>query len=342
MVAEAQVVGSGIVIPWTNNSGATKTIGDPVDLEGGLMGVLSSGANRGDTTLAASAVGEVTVQGLVRIDKENGQAWRAGDEVYWDTTNTQGTRFGFRLFQYMGVAARSAAETDTKGYVLLNIQPIRNGNRYEFLETWTGDTIIPTTAAGGRWLQTETGTTGDSKTLTNMSGGALKMLLASTSEAENLCVSHGDILHFDIDQDLVFQAMFHIGANAATTQIGIGMASARNDDLGAIAEFALFRIKEAAQDLLIETDDGSEDNDDKDTTVNLVDDTDVHVAIDFRDTSDVKFYVNGVRVLSASTYDMSNYTGKLQPIMQVYKAATSAAVAYLVNKFIRITGKIAA
>ena len=58
-----------------------------------------------------------------------------------------------------------------------------------------------------------------------------------------------------------------------------------------------------------------------DSTVDLVDDTYANFKIDFTDKADVKFYINGTRVLAATTFDISAYTGTLTPIVLVEKTS---------------------
>ena len=341
----AAIVAKGDVIKWKNNTGSTVNVNGIVDVGGGLMGVLTSGRYKGDTTLADGYSGQAEVRGKVRVTKENGQVWYAGDELFWDSTNKKATRFGFGLYRFLGVAAEDQAETDAYGFVLINQGAnYRGGFRYEYLEDFRGVWTPAATAAGGRgWQKTDTSSSGSPSvtTLTNEPGGVVKLLLDNTSEEQNLCLSHADILGFDIDHDLVFQARWKIGGANANAMWAIGMTGARNDAIDSIAQAAIFRQIAAALDLYIETDDGSENNDDKDTTHNLTADTYVHTAIDFRDTSDVKFYVNGARVCSDLTLDMSNYTGKLQPLMQLQKS-DGTGVPYGIVDFIRITGKRAA
>ena len=52
--------------------------------------------------------------------------------------------------------------------------------------------------AGGPWVKADTSAAG-APTVGGLAGGGLRMLLASNTEVENLCVYHGDVLSFDID-----------------------------------------------------------------------------------------------------------------------------------------------
>ncbi len=58
-----------------------------------------------------------------------------------------------------------------------------------------------------------------------------------------------------------------------------------------------------------------------DTLVNLIAGTYHTFRIDITDPSDVKFYVDGARVLSSTTFDMSNFSGTVQPYLSVSKAS---------------------
>lgn len=192
--------------------------------------------------------------------------------------------------------------------------------------------------AGGPWVKADTSAAG-APTVSGLAGGGLRMLLASTTEVENLCVYHGDALTFDIDD--IISAEFAVKTVAtldSATSIAFGLCSARNDDPDALAAHASFRLI-ANNNVLVETDDGTSDNDDVATGLTLGTGW-KRFKIDFasRNTtmeppsvsrgrkSNIEFYGsndNGSlrRVASGTRFDMSNYSSGLQPYFQLQKTS---------------------
>ncbi len=192
--------------------------------------------------------------------------------------------------------------------------------------------------AGGPWVKADTSSSG-SPTVGGLAGGGLRMLLASTTEVENLCVYHGDVLSFDIDE--IVSAEFVVKTVAtldSATSIAFGLCSARNDDPDSLAAHASFRLI-GSNSVVVETDDGTNDNDDVATGLTLGT-TWKRFRLDFasRNTtmeapslskgrkSNIEFYGandNGSlrRVASGTRFDMSNYSSGLQPYFQIQKTS---------------------
>lgn len=179
---------------------------------------------------------------------------------------------------------------------------------------------LPTTADPATpWLIDDTSSSG-APTYTKGTSVAT-LALASTTEVENVCLHFGDALDFDIDSiiRMEFRAKVTATLDSATT-IVMGLGSARADDPDAVAANAFFKLA-GANTLVVETDDGTTDDDDNATGVSLSD-TYKRFVIDFSGgKSDVKFYVDGVRVAGSSTFTMAAYSSGLQPIFQLQKTS---------------------
>lgn len=152
--------------------------------------------------------------------------------------------------------------------------------------------------------------------------GVLKFVFDNTSEAATAAL-YMPALPFDIDQAPIFEcrlAIFDIGDDAAL-DINFGLASATHaTDFDTIAAFAAFHLDGNNLSVFCQSDDGTIDTDPVDTLIDLVDDTYATFRIDATDKADVKFYINGARVLAGTTFDISNYTGRLTPIVHVEKS----------------------
>jgi hypothetical protein len=87
----------------------------------------------------------------------------------------------------------------------------------------------------------------------------------------------------------------------------------------------------------VETDDSVRDNDDISTGQTLGTSF-KKFFIDFSNKRDVKFYVDGIRVAPATTFDMSSYTSGLQPIIQLQKAANTNVNSVVVD-YVKINAR---
>lgn len=208
--------------------------------------------------------------------------------------------------------------------------------RYDF----RGHIAYPATASGvgTPWVKADTSTSG-SPTIGGLTGGGVRLLLASTGEIENLCLYFGDVLAFDIDELVSFEIIAKTVATLdSTTSLAFGLTSARNDAIDSITEAAIFRCI-GDNSIVVETDDGTNNNDDVATGMSMGTSWQ-RFKIDFasRNTTqdppslslgrkgNVEFYVGNSlgslrRVASGTRFDMSNYSGGLQPFIQLQKTS---------------------
>jgi hypothetical protein len=170
----------------------------------------------------------------------------------------------------------------------------------------------------------------------------LTVTLAATNEIENVAPHFGDALDFDID--LVQRVEMRVKIGAATFTSGsilcFGVGSARNDTADSVVANAWFRMEGANSTSLVyvETDDGTRDNDDVSSGTTLGT-TYKEFVIDFTGgKQDVKFYIDGRRVATGTTFDMSGYSSGLQPIIQLQKAANTNVDSVVVD-YVKITCK---
>ncbi len=118
------------------------------------------------------------------------------------------------------------------------------------------------------------------------------------------------------------------------------MISDQADAPASLTEGAWISV-DGNQDIDCESDDGTHRNDDKDSAVNLGNDVWCSLLIDFTDTADVRFYLDATgagayaQVQAATTFDMSDYTGGLQPAVFLTKSG-GTQVTNLDADFVRI------
>ncbi len=162
--------------------------------------------------------------------------------------------------------------------------------------------------------------------------------LESTSEAQLTSLYWNDELNIDIDTNPIVEFRVTAPTFAANTYAVFGLAGAYNATLDSIAQHAWFRFEGADQSILLESDDGTNDNDDKDSTVDFTAAATWEFQIDFSDTADVLFNYRTTLggtwtnlTDGATTFDMSNYTGNLQPFIAMGKSTGASAIELLVD-----------
>jgi len=159
---------------------------------------------------------------------------------------------------------------------------------------------------------------------TDGSCGLFRLLLAAGATAQDAVLYHGDNKTFDVTHGLIFETK--IVANTlptGTTQFVAGMSSDHNLVKDTVAQFAWFKM-EGSGAIVCETDDDvAIDNNDVATGVTAVAATANIFRIDFSTLADVKFFIDGVRVASGTTFNLSALTAGtvLQPYISLDKPA---------------------
>lgn len=176
--------------------------------------------------------------------------------------------------------------------------------------------------------------------------GVAKVDHDNTNEVQNVCLSFLDVLQFDINDRLIFESrvkMNQASVNAATS-FAFGLTGDRNATIDTIAQLMLFRVigGDSTTAVVCESDDGTTDKDDIATGQTLVN-AYKRFVIDAQNLSDVKFFMSDAngnlkRVASGTTFDMSAYSGALQPFFQLQKTAATSTDGFSVD-YVRVTGR---
>jgi hypothetical protein len=189
------------------------------------------------------------------------------------------------------------------------------------------------------WLIDDTSTNGAPTYTKGTSVATLK--LAADSEVENVCLHFGDALDFDIDDIQRVEIRCKLDAVLTTgTEVVWGVGSARNDATDSVACNAWFKMIGASSTtaVYVETDDGSTDDDDN-ATGETLGTSFKRFVIDFTGgKSNVKFYIDGKRVLAGTTFSLAGYSAGLQPIVQIQKAANTNVNGIVID-YIKVTCK---
>lgn len=237
-----------------------------------------------------------------------------------------------------GAQPRYQRDIATKGALIAKRGVARN-EYVEIHEDFFGDagqTLPPP------WKYAETGSstnpTGDYSAAAD---GRFVLTHSADSEAQSMRVDWGDSTQINLSKKPVFEARLAVnfaGANfSADQRIVIGLASAYNATLDSIATNAWFRIEGANLNILAETDDGTTDDDDNDTGIDIVDNTMTVFEIDCSDLSAVRFSVDGVH---AAVLDMSDVTANtlVQPIIAIQRDAGTEQEVVTID-YVRVTAE---
>jgi hypothetical protein len=151
-------------------------------------------------------------------------------------------------------------------------------------------------------------------------GGVYSLATAAVSEAESAQLTFGNQNIIDPTKGPIFEARVRVNipgaAITADERWVVGLCSDHTnaeDSLDNTTSNVWFRGEGANLNIFIEGDDGTNDDDDNDSTVDYVDNTYLLFKIDMTDLDAVEFSINGVAV---GTIDLGALTGStmLQPI----------------------------
>lgn len=205
------------------------------------------------------------------------------------------------------------------GTPLNNILDMMQRQSDGFFDDFHGSDIDAT------WVLNDTSSAGAPTHVPVNGNHVVFITLAADDEAEVVGYDFGDVLPFDIDNGPVMIAKFKTTAITTNEGVVIGLGAAWNDVLDSNAAHAWVRLV-ANMTPVVETDDGTNDEDDTATGITMVAATYKWIKIDCSDSADVKFYFSDdglawTKVAASTTFDMSNYTAGLQPMFAVVKAS---------------------
>jgi len=265
---------------------------------------------------AANDFTEWQTDGTVEVTKTASIVILDGQPVFWDHSANSATfePVNDRDF-FLGTAVGDWASADTTGKVNLNCKPHYN---VDLLHGGAG-------FGTGGFLSVPVGTpAAGAFGYPVVLGGTLQLELTATSEAQKADALSVD--GFAVGSNWIFEGIFRLandGANA-TQDFTFGVASGTHaTDFQSVAEFAAVSTVGASTNINCQSDDGTTDVAPTDSTKDYTEGSAVanrvHVVIDGRDPASVKFYIDGVRVLSGTTFVLTAATGPLFAIAHLEK-----------------------
>lgn len=290
-------------------------------ITGGQVVNINGKAGVVPSAIAASGAAAAQTEGVYRVTKNSGEVWLPGCEIWWDAANSEATivpqysGLGFRL----GTAYTDAASTATEGMVTLNGQQ---------------STIFDLHQDGGTTVVVKSSGTADGK----MTAGSFAANFSATAEAQKVDLL--SLRSFPITSNWIVEADIVVNTNfdAAAADLNIGVANGTHaTDADAITESVFVHIDGGSANLNVESDDGTTENAAADSTIDYAVGTPQRITIDGRDETDIKVYIDGVRVMDGTTGDaktltLADGTGPLKFLFHMEKTSDDTpGIVHLLN-----------
>ncbi len=194
----------------------------------------------------------------------------------------------------------------------------------DFLGT---DIMIDESGSNGPWTVKDVSSAGNSTPLiaADVANGVARLPLdGGQSEAQESGLSYGNQRPFVLNQGLIFEARVALKVLPTDVAEAVwGLAGDLNAVADTVQEGIWFKA-DGSGAILAESDDNSENNDDKATGTTLVAAEFAIFRIDCRVITDIRFFIDGASVATATTFDASNVAAlALQPYFHIAKASGS-------------------
>ena len=198
--------------------------------------------------------------------------------------------------------------------------------------------ITSTNTEGGTgWTRAAAGTgTPTIASVTPAANGEIKVTLTNDNNSQYCVLYQGDDLPYYLSQIDQIEFIAKVSGIDSVTTLCFGLASALNATPDSVSTLAWFRMEGSAStsNVVVETDDGTTDNDDKATGTTLSS-TFKRFTIDFTNgLSDVRFYIDGNRVASSTTFSLAaaSSTQSVQPYIHLAKASGTGTPSITIDR----------
>lgn len=159
-----------------------------------------------------------------------------------------------------------------------------------------------------------------------MQGGSYLAAFDEVNEAQKI-----DLLSnqsFAITDNWIWEAVVEVTTDAddSVADLNLGVANETHaSDADSITESAFFHFDmNDDNNLYAESDDDTNETAATDTTEDWAEGTPIHLAIDGRDESDLKYYVNGEQVLADTDFNIEDGTGPLYALFHFEKSSNDS------------------
>lgn len=282
-MSEANFYQEGKIIDWTPT--AAVSAGEVLQLPDGRAAVAT-------TDIAAGVQGSVQVSGIAEVLKTDSMVFLKGTKAWWDVSASKASViYGLteRDF-YLGVVQETAASSATTVKVALNVEP-----RYT-LALQDGFVAAPIPAI-----------TANPQGMMFCNGNGVNAVFDTAAEAQKFDAL--SIRSIDDNTPGMLNAIICVNTNGddAAFDLNVGMADGTHATTADSINASLFcHIDGNSANINIESDDNVTEVAATDSTVDFTAGTPFLFQVDLSDWSDPQVYINGVNVLSGSTFDISS------------------------------------
>lgn len=297
---EASFVQCGDTLDYTPD--AARLTAEVIQLPDGRCGVMCH-------DVASGVVGAIQTEGVFRVQKTASIVFLDGGRVFWDHSADKShfKSVSDRDF-YMGVAVGDAASAATDMLVNINVLP-----QYKLDLARDPYLTVPVgTQALGGFLPPA------------REGGAIALKLTATSEAQKSDALSVERLAPGSNPIVEMAFRMPNGGSGSASDFSIGLANATHaTDADSITDSIFFHMDGGSTTINAECDDGTNETAATTTATTFTAGTAlanrVEAWIDCRDLSSIKFYVEGVRVASGTTFSVAAMTNALGLLAHVEK-----------------------
>lgn len=301
-MAEANFLQEGCSLDWTPT--AAVAAGEVIQLKDGR-------AAFAPTAIAAGVLGSVQVRGVVSVLKSITQTMLVSNKVYWDISAGKCNLLGGSAGDYfLGTVIEDAAYTDTTVKVALNVKP----SYYAALQNGFWAVPIPAITANPQGMMFG-------------HGNGVSMAFDTAAEAEKFDALSIDSIPTSTPGVLQAMIVCNLNGDNAAFDYNVGLADATHATNADTITSSLFLHTDGnSLNLNVESDNATAEIAAEDTTLDFVVGTPFLVTWDLRSWSDIKCYINGLRVVdgttgTARTLTLAGVSGPLKLLVHMEKTA---------------------
>lgn len=274
------------------------------------------------TDVSAAGLGAAQTRGVFRLAKTTSMVLLDGGRVYWDFSANKAhfKKVADQDFYVGRVVGGDAASAATTVDVALNINPpdLIDLDRDPFTSV-----VVGTQALGGLLPPIR-------------QGGSHLFNITATNEAQKVDALSVD--GFATAANAIIEVAFRVpnGGSGSASDFSMGVANASHaSNADTITDSIFFHLDGGSTTINAECDDGTNETAATTTattfTAGILQANRVEGWIDFRDPSSVKFYLDGVRVASGTTFSVAASTATWKLLMHVEKTSGTETADLIVD-----------
>jgi len=258
--------------------------------------------------------------GKVTLTLKAGVTLLDGGRIYWDHSANEAT---FRKVNDRDFYAGRAVGDSTSGTVVcdLNVDPAYDIDMER-----------------DPWVSAPVGTQGLNTMGVFRRGGAHEFLLSATSEAQKLDMLSVD--GFDKSANAIVEIAFRVPSDGAGTAVDVSVGIANDThatDADSITDSIFLHMDANNTNINFESDDGTTEVAATDSTTDYTEgatkSVQKEVWMDMRDPASVRMYVDGVRVLSGTTFNVNASSAVWRLLAHIEKTASTDTYQFALDWF---------